>query len=67
MLEYIGGKIGKFLRITVGTYAIFCIVMWAYFMIVLHEIPNDCSFIHISANIGFLLLLLILILLMICT
>ena len=55
------------LRVSILVYVVFCVIMWAYYMVTLHQIPNDCSVRSFSAHIGFIVLLLILMLLMICT
>ena len=55
------------LRIIALVYILFCIIMWAYYMITLHQVPSDCSFFSFSAHIGLIFLVLILMLLLICS
>ena len=55
------------LRVSILVYVVFCVIMWAYYMVTLHQIPNDCSVLSFSAHIGFIVLLLILMLLVVCT
>ncbi len=55
------------IQIIFGIYIVFCVFMWCYYMITLHEVPNDCSFFSLSAHIGFMMLVVIFMLAIICT
>lgn len=66
-LEVALQSIRTLLQIIIGVYIVFCVLMWCYYMVTLHEVPNDCSFFSLSAHIGFIMLVVILMLVMICT
>jgi hypothetical protein len=55
------------IQIIFGIYIIFCVIMYFYYIITLHEVPDNCSFFSLSANIGFMILVVILMLAIICS
>ena len=66
-IENLIENIKALFRIIVLVYILFCIIMWAYYMTTLHQVPSDCSFFSFSAHIGFIFLILILMILLVCT
>lgn len=66
-LEAVMQGIGTLFQIIGGVYLVFCMVLWFYYIITLHQVPNDCSFFSLSANVGFIMLVIILMCAMICT
>ena len=66
-LEDIIEGIRTLMYIMLGIYIIFCVVMYFYYIITLHEVPDNCSFFSLSANIGFIILVVILMLAIVCS